>query len=266
MKKMVKLSFFLSLILSLGMMTQSCNTVKDSSKTNTSENIPNIEGTWVLKSLEGKPVVDLFKGATPTMTVDKTNNRVFGNGGCNTYTGKYDYSSGIFSTINVASTMMACLDENKEDLFLKTLNLNNKVSIENNTILKLTNGGKIVAEFVRGIDPSQLLGDWTLEAIANEDIKALFGEQVPTITFDITEKRLGGNSGCNRYNATYKLDGDKISVGPAMSTRMACERNMEGEAKFTQLITGDSELTTTGEKITFLRDGKTILSFVKSKK
>jgi heat shock protein HslJ len=34
---------------------------------------------------------------------------------------------------------------------------------------------------------------------------------------------LSGNGGCNQYNGPYKVDGDKITIGPLASTMMACE-------------------------------------------
>ena len=34
--------------------------------------------------------------------------------------------------------------------------------------------------------------------------------------------RLSGSSGCNRYSADYTLDGDALTLGPAVATKMAC--------------------------------------------
>ena len=34
--------------------------------------------------------------------------------------------------------------------------------------------------------------------------------------------RLAGLGGCNRFMGSYKLDGDKIAIGPLASTQMAC--------------------------------------------
>lgn len=266
MKKLVKWSFALVMILSLGIMAQSCKSVKDSSKNgNSGENVPNITGTWILKSLNGQPAANIFKGKIPTMNIDVVENRIFGNAGCNGYTGTYTYSKGILSAPNLASTMMMCPDENQEGQFHEVLGKPNKVSLANNTILTLSNNGKIVAEFVKGIDTSLLTGEWTLESIADGDVKTLFSDHVPTIKFDVAENRFGGNAGCNRYNATYKIEGTTITVGPVMSTRMACP-NMDGESKFTQIITGASTLEATADKITFSKEGKAILTFVKDVK
>lgn len=265
MKKLVKLSFVLVMILSLGIMAQSCKSVKNSSKNDyPGENTPNITGTWILKSLNGQSVSDIFKGKTPTMNIDAAEKRIFGNGGCNGYTGTYTYAKGILSAPNLASTMMMCLDENQESQFHAVLGQSNKVSLENG-VLTLKNNGKTVAEFEKGIDTSLLIGEWKLESMADGDVTTLFGDRVPTVTFDLAESRLGGNAGCNRYNATYKIEGTTLAVGPVMSTRMACP-NMEGESKFTQIITGDATLETFMNKITFSKEGKVVLTFVKDVK
>lgn len=262
MKKLVKLSFALVMILSLGIMAQSCKSGAQSSKAGSSgETFPNISGTWVLKSLNGQSATDIFKGKIPTMTIDMSENRVFGNGGCNNYTGTFTYAKGILSAPNLASTMMMCMDENQENQFHTVLGQSNKVSLADG-VLTLSYNGKTVAQFEKGIDTSLLIGDWKLESIADGNVKALFADNIPTITFDLAESRFGGNAGCNRYNATYNIAGTTISVGPVMSTRMACP-NMEGESKFTQIITGESTLEATLNKITFSKDGKVILTFVK---
>ena len=41
---------------------------------------------------------------------------------------------------------------------------------------------------------------------------------------------LTGNTSCNTLRATYKLDGDKIKIGPIVTTRAACSKlSMEQE-------------------------------------
>lgn len=263
MKNLAKFAFTLAMILTIGILAQSCKTGKDTSKNDyPGENTPNIAGTWILKSLNGQDVKTIFKGVIPTMTIDAAEKRIFGNSGCNNYTGTYNYSEGILSAPQLASTMMACMEDNKEYQYLQVLGQSNKVSLINGTTLTLSNNGTTVAEFIKGIDLSRLSGEWKLESIAGGDTKALFADQIPTMTFDFEENRLGGNAGCNRYNATYTIKGAEITVGPVMSTRMACP-NMEGEAKYTNSITGTSTLEVSTSKIFFMKEGKAILTFTK---
>ena len=43
-----------------------------------------------------------------------------------------------------------------------------------------------------------------------------------TATFDALKSRIGGNATCNQYFAGYKIDGKRIKVKEAGSTKMAC--------------------------------------------
>lgn len=42
----------------------------------------------------------------------------------------------------------------------------------------------------------------------------------PTAAFD--GGTVAGSTGCNRYSASYTLDGDAVELGPIASTKMAC--------------------------------------------
>jgi heat shock protein HslJ len=45
----------------------------------------------------------------------------------------------------------------------------------------------------------------------------------PTLEFR-EDGSAGGMSGCNSYNGTYTVDGNTITFGPLISTKMACEQ------------------------------------------
>lgn len=259
MKNVIKLSVVLVIMLFLGGV-QSCKTTKNESK---QVNSASIEGTWILKSLNGQAVGELFKGEIPTMTVDLATKRISGSGGCNTYTGPFSFENGIFTAANVAATMKMCVVENKESQFFATLAKANTVSVEDG-ILVLKNGGKVAAEFVKGIDQNLLSGTWTLESIEGEDMKALFTleDKIPTIKFNEENGRISGNAGCNSYGAPYSIEGSDVTVGVLMSTRMACP-NMSGESIYTKAVAGTSTLNVSANTLTFSKEGKVILRFKK---
>lgn len=46
---------------------------------------------------------------------------------------------------------------------------------------------------------------------------------------------MSGSAGCNNYRATYEVDKDNISIGPAAATRMFCPKPggiMEQEVQY----------------------------------
>jgi heat shock protein HslJ len=45
-------------------------------------------------------------------------------------------------------------------------------------------------------------------------------EVAPSVTFD--DGRMAGFTGCNRFTASYEMDGDTLEIGEVASTRMAC--------------------------------------------
>jgi heat shock protein HslJ len=64
--------------------------------------------------------------------------------------------------------------------------------------------------------------------IIGTEITANFGE----------DGTLSGSAGCNNYNATYEVDGDNISIGPAAATRMFCPEPKGIMEQEVQYLTG----------------------------
>jgi heat shock protein HslJ len=57
---------------------------------------------------------------------------------------------------------------------------------------------------------------WTLTTLEGEPLLA-----GASITAQFSEDgSLGGSAGCNSYSAPHELDGNKLSIGPAISTMM----------------------------------------------
>lgn len=268
MKTILRLSFIMAVCLSVGMTIQSCKSTKDKAQNIAgSEGLSNIEvdlgTTWVLRTFNGQNASDLFKGKTPTMTLNFETNQMNGNGGCNTYGGMFSYKDGMLEAPNLVSTMMACFEDNRESDFYAMLAGPNSVNIVNG-VLTLMKDGRTVAEFVKGIDPAMLSGEWILESIAGENMQDLFTVEgrTATLSFDAREGRVSGNAGCNGYGATYTINSTLLEVGPIMSTRMACP-NLKGENKFTEALTGTSMIAVTQDKLTLSKDGKVVLTFKK---
>lgn len=74
-----------------------------------------------------------------------------------------------------------------------------------------------------------LSGAWVLTYITGPRItfEGLYPEKKPTITFDLEDKRISGNTSCNSYGAGILLDKNKIKIEKPFSTMMACPGNGE---------------------------------------
>lgn len=94
--------------------------------------------------------------------------------------------------------------------------------------------------------------------------KAVTGDKV-YMTLDNARNSISGKSGCNRFNAGYKLSGNTIEVNPLMGTMMACDpKSMKLEQEFMAAM-GDKkfELHSQGNTIHFKapKTKTTVLTF-----
>jgi heat shock protein HslJ len=95
--------------------------------------------------------------------------------------------------------------------------------------------------------------DWDLVMVGEMQNPQGNGGRPATLRLDTATQRAAGNSGCNRYSGTYRLSGDSLSFGPAISTKMACEQGMDLEtawlgalAKIVTFSATESTLTLNG--------------------
>lgn len=114
-------------LLIIGFILFSCSSTKNSEKT-TEKTPPKagadiVEKYWKLIEINGHKEGQTVDGAKEAhMILSVKDNRVHGNGGCNSYSGTYEISEGNrirFSQI--ASTKMACLHHHHEDEFFRIL-------------------------------------------------------------------------------------------------------------------------------------------------
>ena len=83
---------------------------------------PAIHDIWTLVEIGGEPVERTKEqGRIPTMEFNWKERKVSGNSGCNQYHGNFDFGNGNMSIGPLATTMMACPDDNLEDRFHQIL-------------------------------------------------------------------------------------------------------------------------------------------------
>ena len=73
--------------------------------------------------------------------------------------------------------------------------------------------------------------------------------------------RLNGFSGCNRFSGGYTTSGERITIGPLASTRMACEETaMQTEARFLKMLEATTEFQRERVKLTFRDEQRTVVA------
>ena len=86
----------------------------------------------------------------------------------------------------------------------------------------------------------RLNAKWELESINSKPInKGNFKLKIPVIEFNLAEKRVSGNAGCNSFSGPIEILGEKIKFGNLISTKMACQ-DMNFENEFFKGIANDT--------------------------
>jgi heat shock protein HslJ len=94
----------------------------------------------------------------------------------------------------------------------------------------------------------------TVTALADREVTAEFG----------ADGQMGGSAGCNRYFASYTVDGSNLTIGQAGSTMMACEpmEVMEQEAHFLTALGAAATWQIEGDMLTISdADGAPVVTF-----
>ncbi|MET9854069.1 META domain-containing protein [Streptomyces sp. NPDC006450] len=203
-------------------------------------------GPWSVESLtvDGKV---LRAPAAARLSVERGKGyeaEATGNYGCNGFTAAVVFDSAATMTVTPGShTDMACPDLPFETAFAKVFRGTLTVEQAQEKITLKTSDGNAIALNSKPPAPAAPLvaTQWTVDSL----IKGETASSVPagaegrarfTVAADGT---VSGNLGCNRFNATASVEGDKLTVGPLTSTRMACEGGPgEVERALTELFGG----------------------------
>lgn len=116
------------------------------------------------------------------------------------------------------------------------------------------------------VSTSQLEGTWELNYITGPRIAfdGLYPNKKPTISFDIANNLVSGNTSCNNFNGKLNAEGNKISfTDPMAMTRMMC-MDGNGENVFLETLKKvDSWSVTDGNTLNFRKGDVTMIRFEK---
>ncbi|SFN83442.1 Heat shock protein HslJ [Chitinophaga sp. YR627] len=87
--------------------------------------------------------------------------------------------------------------------------------------------------------------------------------------FDPATHRFNGNGGCNKVSGEYQLEGNEISFGKVISTRMACidPQGNERESAFLRMLSDRTYTVKFEDQLLQFRDsGRVAMSFTGFKK
>ena len=199
---------------------------------------------WELVSLAGAAPISV-SGTSLTLFFGN-DDKAGGNAGCNTYSGTYKVSGSSLTFGAMMSTMMACdpAINAQEQAYLNALGETKSYEASTDKLTLKDGSGSALAVFVP-YQPSALVGNWQATAINNGKQAVVSVQNDTTVTAIFgSDGTLTGNDGCNNYNGIYKTDGDKITIGPIATTRMACEQAvMDQETTYLNALANASTFT-----------------------
>ena len=196
--------------------------------------------------------------------------KLSGSAGCNRYFGSYTLGTDeqlSFST-PLGVTMMACMPpvSEQERQYLNDLSAVVAFQLEGGSLRLLDKDRKAVLDYT-ALKPLALEGAlWQAAGINNGrgGVVSTATTQLATARFE--NGKVSGHAGCNTFNASYEITGDRITIGPAMTTRMHCEEPagiMDQEQEYLQALSRAHVYTLADSRLE-LRDagGSLQLNFV----
>ncbi|HEX8289134.1 MAG TPA: META domain-containing protein [Pyrinomonadaceae bacterium] len=182
---------------------------------------------WNLIEINGLKI----EKTAPFIEFDSTENSFAGNAGCNRMFGRFEAIGNTIKFSGIGATKKFCSAEGVmklENEFVKALEQatgfelkDNSLRIfaKNNLILKFSSAkndsGKAISDISKLEDKK-----WVLVSIGGKNLPKI--EKTPFLIFNKQQTSAGGDSGCNAYGGSYKIEGDKISITGIVSTMRAC--------------------------------------------
>jgi heat shock protein HslJ len=176
---------------------------------------------WALTELMGKPPVS----GTGISAEFSSDGKISGSAGCNRYSGTYNVSgNSITISSSMATTMMICDQPvmDQESAYLKALAEAKTFEVKGDTFT-LTGADKTSLASYKAQSQDLSGTSWEPTGVNNgkQAVVSLLAGTTLTANFG-KDGTLSGNAGCNTYSGGYKVTGDKITIGPLISSMKSC--------------------------------------------
>lgn len=164
-----------------------------------------VKGDWAIEKVFGEEAVG---EKAPFLKFALSDDRVYGNNGCNTINAEYKYNPSDSTLVfeNVAVTMMLCAKEGITDYLInQALNETRRYAlkdVEDGYIMTLYNeaGKEVMLLTHQNLD--FLNGTWKVIEIDGEPIDV----ENMKLVIDVDEHKVHGNTGCNVFNGKLETD------------------------------------------------------------
>jgi heat shock protein HslJ len=230
---------------------------------NTEKGIYNTK--MILTQLNGKKI----NNGKAFITINDETGTISGKNGCNNFNVKYTKFSAKnqIKTDSPFGTLMACNDESMklEGEFTKAIkNKTFKIVKKNNKVQFKSAKNKTIMEFSipTQSDLWSFIGKNNWKLIMLENVGQDYGRA--SIKFDIAEKRVSGNTGCNNFSGTYSNTDDHVVFNQVRTTLMACigdDSNKTEQKMLSYLNNKDLRFDVADQTLNFYLDDKLVMMF-----
>ncbi|MFI5759647.1 META domain-containing protein [Streptomyces sp. NPDC051563] len=226
--------------------------------------LQDFSGPWSVESLtvDGKT---LAAPAAARLSVERGKGNeaeATGNYGCNGFTAAVVFDSAAAITVSPGvHTETACPDLPFETAFARLFT--GRLTVERSPekiTLKAPDGNAIALSSKPPAPAAPLVAtQWTVDSlIAGESAASVPADAAGRARFTLAaDGTASGSLGCNRFNATAAVEGNRLTFGPLTITRMACEGGPgEVERALTELFgSGPLDWRIQGDTLTLTAPG-----------
>lgn len=214
-----------------------------------------IDGEWVILSVGGKQIALIDE--MPYITFEKGSGRFYSSDGCNIINGSYAVTSdGKINFDQVISTMKYCAEVGYDTQIATTLSGKEDVTVkierdgnESRLVLYNPKGAELMS--ARKQNMEFINGNWQILSAGSIKIE---GDDA-SIFFDVAERKVHGNTGCNYFNGEIFINPAKtnaIDFSHMACTRMACPKSEQESAILLALEETSSAVKKSDDKATLL--------------
>lgn len=170
------------------------------------------------------------------------------------------------------TTLMACGDDSLGDRFLTQLGGVSLVFVQDGQLfidLKFDSGTMKFSPIEAGLGQALIGSRWRATGYNNGRgalVSLVEGTEI-SLHFG-AEGQLEGSAGCNHYSAPFEFQGERVSIGPARSTRKFCAEPdglMAQEAAFLEALPRAVILERSGERLEMrMADGAMVATWARA--
>lgn len=223
-----------------------------------------LDGEWNIDNVNGQKVTGEER---PFITFDLSQGRIYGNNGCNIVNANAVTAKGNkLQFTGMMSTQKYCANAPFEHLINTTLDQVRSYKISrygHEYYLDLFNDRGHLIMVLRKHNMDFLNGAWRVTAI-NGQPNSNEGVQ---FVFDLPEKKIHGNAGCNIINGEISIDPDvtnSVQFSNIASTRMMCPDIATETAVLVALEETEKAFAKSDDTVTFVNHaGKPVLQLIR---